>query len=44
MAARRSQRRFRLQDAGFKGRGRQDGVEEGRWAAVRDRIYEGRGA
>ena len=44
LAARRSQRRFRLKDAGFKGRGLQDGVEEGRWAAVRDRIYEGRGA
>ena len=44
LAARQSRKRFRLKDAGFKGRGLQDGVEEGRWAEVRDAIYEGRGA
>ena len=38
LAARQSRERFRLQDAGFKGRGLQDGVEEGRWAIVRDAI------
>jgi hypothetical protein len=35
---------FRLPDARFKGRGVQPGVEEGRWADLRDQIYEGRGA
>lgn len=44
LAARQSRKTFRLTDAGFKGRGLQDGVEEGRWAEVRDAIYEGRGA
>ena len=44
LAARRSRPHFRLKDAGFKGRGLQDGVEEGRWADVRDQVYEGRGA
>ena len=43
-ARRQSRKRFQLKDAGFKGRGLQDGVEEGRWAEVRDAIYEGRGA
>ena len=36
-----------LEDAkelGFRGKGLQAGVEEGSWAAVRDAIYEGRGA
>lgn len=44
LAARHSRRRFRLKDAGFEGRGLQEGVEEGRWADVRDKAYEGRGA
>lgn len=44
VAARASRRRFRLKDAGFKGRGVQPGIEEGRWSDVRDLIYEGRGA
>ncbi len=44
LAARQSRKKFQLKDAGFEGRGLQDGVEEGRWAAVRDAIYEGRGA
>lgn len=43
VAARGSRKRFRLKDAGFKGKGVQPGVEEGRWAEVRDLIYEGRG-
>ena len=44
LAARQSRKKFQLKDAAFQGRGLQDGVEEGRWAAVRDAIYEGRGA
>ena len=44
VAARGSRKRFRLKDAGFKGKGVQAGIEEGRWADVRDLIYEGRGA
>ena len=44
VASRGSRKRFRLKDAGFKGKGIQRGVEEGRWADVRDLIYEGRGA
>lgn len=44
VAARGSRKKFRLKDAGFKGRGVQPGVEEGRWSDVRDLIYEGRGA
>lgn len=44
LAARHSRKRFRLKDAGFKGKGLQAGVEEGRWTAVRDAIYKGRGA
>lgn len=44
LATRGPRRRFRLPDAGFKGKGLQPGIEEGRWADVRDHIYEGRGA
>lgn len=44
LATRASRKGFRLPDAGFKGRGLQPGVEEGRWAEVRDEIYQGRGA
>ena len=44
LSARESRKRFRLKDAGFKGRGLQPGVEEGRWVELRDEIYEGRGA
>ena len=44
VAARGSRTKFRLKDAGFKGKGVQPGVEEGRWSDVRDLIYEGRGA
>ncbi len=44
VTARASRKRFRMKDASFKGRGLQEGVEEGRWVEVRDQIYEGRGA
>lgn len=44
LAARSERMRFRLKDAGFKGRGLQEGVEEGRWVELRDKIYEGRRA
>lgn len=44
LAARQSRKQFRLKDAGFKGRGLQDGIKEGRWTELRDAIYEGRGA
>jgi hypothetical protein len=44
LASRGSRPQFRLPDARFKGRGVQPGVEEGRWADIRDQIYEGRGA
>ncbi len=44
LASRHARKRFRLKDAGFKGRGLQDGVEEGRWTEMRAEIYEGRGA
>ena len=40
--ARRQQ--FQLPDACFNGQGVQPGIEEGRWADVRDQIYKGRGA
>jgi hypothetical protein len=36
--------RFRLRDASFRGEGLQAGVATGSWEAVRDAIYEGRGA
>lgn len=35
---------FRLRDASFKGEGLQPGVASGSWEAIRDAIYEGRGA
>lgn len=35
---------FRLRDASVRGKGVQQGVVEGDWSTVRDRIYEGRGA
>ena len=35
---------FRLRDASFRGEGLQPGVVGGSWEAVRDAIYEGRGA
>jgi len=35
---------FRLRDASFKGEGLQPGVASGSWEALRDVIYEGRGA
>jgi hypothetical protein len=44
LATRGSRKGFRLKDAGFKGKGVQPGVEEGRWSEMRDLIYEGRGA
>ena len=44
LSSRQSRKRFKLKDARFKGKGLQAGVEEGSWAAVRDAIYEGRGA
>jgi len=44
LSSRQSRKRFQLKDAGFKGKGLQAGVEAGSWSAVRDAIYEGRGA
>jgi hypothetical protein len=44
IAERVSRKRFKLRDASFRGRGLQKGVVEGRWEAVRDLAYEGRGA
>ena len=35
---------FRLRDASFRGDGLQPGVATGSWEAIRDAIYEGRGA
>lgn len=35
---------FRLRDASFRGEGLQPGVSNGSWEAIRDAIYEGRGA
>jgi hypothetical protein len=35
---------FRLRDASFLGDGLQPGVTTGSWEAIRDAIYEGRGA
>jgi hypothetical protein len=35
---------FRLRDASFRGEGLQPGVAAGSWEAIRDVIYEGRGA
>lgn len=34
---------FRLRDASVVGEGIQDGISEGEWSDIRDRIYEGRG-
>ena len=36
-------RRFTLRDAGVEGRGVGEGVTEGDWESLRDRIYRGRG-
>lgn len=36
--------RFKLKKASFKGKGVAPGVAEGDWTAIRDKIYEGRGA
>jgi len=44
LAARQARTRFRLKDASFHGRGLQAGITEGRWAELRDTIYQGRGA
>jgi len=44
VAARGARKGFRLKDASFRGKGVRAGVEEGRWAEMRDLIYEGRGA
>lgn len=41
---RRERARFRLRDASFTGNGIQPPFEEGSWDAVRDTLYEGRGA
>jgi hypothetical protein len=41
---RAGRKRFRLKKASFRGRGAQKGIVEGRWEAVRDAIFEGRGA
>ncbi|MBI1860970.1 MAG: hypothetical protein HYR96_08635 [Deltaproteobacteria bacterium] len=35
--------KFKLRKASFKGQGMQDGVREGDWAAIREKIYRGRG-
>jgi len=45
LAERRGQRvPFRLRDASFRGEGLQPGFAAGSWEAIRDAIYEGRGA
>ena len=44
IAERAERRRFRLRKASFRGRGLQKGIVEGRWDAVRDAVYEGRGS
>ncbi len=40
----RDRPRFRLRDASFTGNGVRPGFEEGDWDAIRDALYEGRGA
>ena len=40
----RERQPFRLREASFTGKGIQPGFEEGRWDAIRDALYEGRGA
>lgn len=44
VASRQSRPKFVLEDKSFKGQGLQEGIQEGSWADLRDRIYEGRGA
>ena len=44
LTERRKRARFRLPKASFRGRGLHPDVEEGSWAAIRDRVYRGRGA
>lgn len=44
LGKRKRHHEFKLRDASVVGKGVQPGVVEGDWAAVRDRIYEGRGA
>lgn len=44
VAQRAGRKRFSLRDASVKGRGPHRGVVEGEWSAIRDLIYDGRGA
>lgn len=37
-------RKFVLGKASFKGEGMQEGIQEGEWFPIRDKIYRGRGA
>ncbi|HVS00892.1 MAG TPA: DUF2191 domain-containing protein [Thermoanaerobaculia bacterium] len=41
---RRSPASFRLRRATFRGQGVQPGIPEGDWTAIREILYEGRGA
>jgi len=44
LSERKDTRRFRLRKASVKGKGLQNGIEEGSWERLRELIYEGRGA
>jgi predicted transcriptional regulator len=39
----KASQRFRLKRASYRGKGLQNGLEEGNWSAIRERAYEGRG-
>lgn len=39
----KASQRFRLKRASFRGKGLQNGLQEGNWSAIRERSYEGRG-
>lgn len=40
---RRQTERFVLREAAVSGKGARDGIDEGNWEQMRDRIYRGRG-
>jgi hypothetical protein len=44
LAERKTRSRFRLELPTFRGQGLAPGIREGDWEALRDAIYEGRGA
>ncbi len=41
---RKKTEKFVLREAAVSGRGVRDGIDEGNWDQIRDRIYEGRGS